>query len=230
METCEGVLVSQGAEGRIFLVNFLSRPTIVKERFEKKYRHPALDAKLTKQRITTEVRCMARCRKAGIETPCVYFVDPRFNRIYMEYLADCITVKQFLYNHSQEGGPVEPTSDAVLSQLAHKLGLTISKMHDNDIVHGDLTTSNFMVRPSPTESLGSLVMIDFGLSYTSPVTEDKAVDLYVLERAFISTHPKSEHLFKEVLQAYSRGSRKAYAVLDKLSAVRQRGRKKSMIG
>lgn len=32
-------------------------------------------------------------------------------------------------------------------------------------------------------------MIDFGLSSNSNAAEDKAVDLYVLERAFASTHP-----------------------------------------
>jgi predicted GTPase len=38
------------------------------------------------------------------------------------------------------------------------------------------------------------VLIDFGLSMISTMIDDKAVDLYVLERAFISTHPGSEHL------------------------------------
>ena len=37
-------------------------------------------------------------------------------------------------------------------------------------------------------------MIDFGLSYVSGKLEDKAVDVYVLKRAFISTHPGSEEL------------------------------------
>jgi len=32
------------------------------------------------------------------------------------------------------------------------------------------------------------VLIDFGLSFTSTIPEDKAVDLYVLERALISMH------------------------------------------
>jgi TP53 regulating kinase-like protein len=32
------------------------------------------------------------------------------------------------------------------------------------------------------------VLIDFGLSFTSAIPEDKAVDLYVLERALISMH------------------------------------------
>jgi TP53 regulating kinase-like protein len=45
-------------------------------------------------------------------------------------------------------------------------------------------------------------MIDFGLSSNSTSSEDKAVDLYVLERAFASTHPSSEHLFAEVMRAY----------------------------
>jgi hypothetical protein len=38
------------------------------------------------------------------------------------------------------------------------------------------------------------VLIDFGLSMISTMIDDKAVDLYVLERAFISTHPGSENL------------------------------------
>ena len=32
------------------------------------------------------------------------------------------------------------------------------------------------------------VLIDFGLSYNNTLAEDKAVDLYVLERAFTSAH------------------------------------------
>lgn len=47
------------------------------------------------------------------------------------------------------------------------------------------------------------VLIDFGLSYQSTLTEDKAVDLYVLERAFSSTHPDSEPMFALVLAAYA---------------------------
>lgn len=36
--------------------------------------------------------------------------------------------------------------------------------------------------------------IDFGLGSQKPLVEDKAVDLYVLERAFLSTHPHSQAL------------------------------------
>ena len=43
-----------------------------------------------------------------------------------------------------------------------------------------------------------LAVIDFGLSFQEGVAEDKGVDLYVLERAFLSTHPNTEKLFAEV--------------------------------
>jgi len=42
-------------------------------------------------------------------------------------------------------------------------------------------------------------LIDFGLASVSRLVEDKAVDLYVLERAFISTHPNAEALVRAVL-------------------------------
>jgi TP53 regulating kinase-like protein len=70
-----------------------------------------------------------------------------------------------------------------------EIGGIIAKLHDINLIHGDLTTSNILMRPD-----GRLVAIDFGLSHVSTMIEDKAVDLYVLERAFLSTHPSSEHL------------------------------------
>lgn len=39
--------------------------------------------------------------------------------------------------------------------------------------------------------------IDFGLGFQQPLAEDKAVDLYVMERAFLSTHPHSQALVRE---------------------------------
>jgi len=59
-------------------------------------------------------------------------------------------------------------------------------LHSDSIVHGDLTTSNIIV------SEGGLYIIDFGLSYIRNNVEDFAVDLYVLEKAFLSTHPELE--------------------------------------
>jgi TP53 regulating kinase-like protein len=57
------------------------------------------------------------------------------------------------------------------------------------------------------------VLIDFGLSYHSTLVEDKAVDLYVLERAFASTHPDSEPMFAGVLSAYEKQLGKEWPAL-----------------
>ena len=45
-------IISQGAEGRIYLGDIFGMQCVVKERFPKKYRVKELDDKLTKQRIT----------------------------------------------------------------------------------------------------------------------------------------------------------------------------------
>lgn len=142
-----------------------------------------------------------------------------------------------------------------LNELMGMIGSAVAKMHEAGVVHGDLTTSNLMLRPIRTELKGEfvdgvpavekanleesyegevgggeIVLIDFGLAGQSSQEEDKAVDLYVLERAFGSTHPEAEEGFKEVLSVYGRSYKGADMVLKRLEEVRMRGRKRSMIG
>lgn len=95
------------------------------------------------------------------------------------------------------------------------------------MVHGDLTTSNFMV-----DDDNELFVLDFGLSYQSTDEEDFAVDLYVLERAMISTHANSESLFVLLLKSYEDSFKdgKGELIVKRLNAVRQRGRKKVAFG
>jgi tRNA A-37 threonylcarbamoyl transferase component Bud32 len=76
----------------------------------------------------------------------------------------------------------------------------------------------------------SQVVIDFGLASVSKLNEDRAVDLYVLERAFLSTHPNSEKMFAAVLESYQASLNVASKVLAKLNVVRSRGRKRQMVG
>ena len=56
--------------------------------------------------------------------------------------------------------------------------------------------------------------------------------MYVLERAFGSTHPQLEGLFDDLVlqKGYREGFRGAKMVLRRLEDVRLRGRKKSMVG
>lgn len=141
-----------------------------------------------------------------------------------------------------------------LGELMGRIGRAVGRLHDVGVCHGDLTTSNLMLRqpihaspddiPSPSISpsqastetaqehplAGEVIIIDFGLAVQTVQDEDRAVDLYVLERAFGSTHPQAESLFPEVLRAYGESFKGAKVVLRRLEDVRLRGRKKSMIG
>ncbi|CAM9352408.1 unnamed protein product [Scytosiphon promiscuus] len=211
--------LSQGAEARVFSSTFCGRSAVVKERFRKTYRLPELDEKLTTRRTLQEARCMLKVRKAGVRTPCLYQLDSANTKITMEKI-DGMTAKMFLLECLRR----KDTATAL--KIAAEIGKMVAKMHDAQVVHGDLTTSNFMVRSGSEE----VVAIDFGLASSQPLPEDKAVDLYVLERAFISTHENSEPLVNEVMRAYKAASRKADTTLHKLSEVRRRGRKREMFG
>ncbi|XP_007903398.2 EKC/KEOPS complex subunit TP53RK [Callorhinchus milii] len=216
-------IIKQGAEAKIYRVTFLGRPTIVKARFSKSYRHPALDKKLTHRRTAQEVRSILRCRKAGISTPVVYFVDYNSNSIYLEDLVGSVSVRDYITSTWQE-----KKETVSLYPLAEKIGQILAKMHDQNVIHGDLTTSNILLQKPEDEQ--SLVMIDFGLSFISALPEDKGVDLYVLEKAFLSTHPNTESVFEVILKSYSASSKTSGPVIKKLDEVRQRGRKRSMVG
>jgi len=157
-----------------------------------------------------------------VNVPTVYFVDAEHSyRIYMEYVHG-VMVKDYFANH-------ETTEEQAL-KLAERIGVVIAKIHDSNIVHGDLTTSNMLLRKTDDNLDYQIVMIDFGLSYVTQMHEDFAVDLYVLERAILSTHPNAKKIFKALLHGYEYTAKKGKNILSKLAQVRLRGRKRDMIG
>lgn len=213
-------LIKQGAEARIYKSDFFGKPAIAKERFVKSYRVAMLDQKLSQRRMSQEARSMARCRRHGIRAPAVYHLDFQKRVIFMEEVTEGILLKDYIIGLDVEG------DRETLTALVRLIGAVLAQMHDIDVVHGDLTTSNMIYDPN----LRSLTLIDFGLSYVSGLAEDKGVDLYVLERAFLSTHPNTEQLFRTLLDSYSASSKNSEAVIAKLDEVRMRGRKRTMVG
>ncbi|XP_040926782.2 EKC/KEOPS complex subunit TP53RK [Betta splendens] len=218
-------LLKQGAEARLYRARFLGKPTIVKERFPKCYRHPVLDEKLTHRRTVQEVRSILRCRRAGISAPVVYFVDYKSHCIFLEEIVGSSTVRDYISSTQSKS-----CKERELEHLAEHIGQILAKMHDEDVIHGDLTTSNMLLRCVLNVGESELILIDFGLSYISALPEDKGVDLYVLEKAFLSTHPNTEELFEKLLKSYAASSKRSSAVIKKLDEVRLRGRKRSMVG
>ncbi|PSN42562.1 TP53-regulating kinase [Blattella germanica] len=227
-------IIKQGAEAKLYRGTYLGKPTIMKERFKKCYRHVELDNHLTKERMKAEARAILKCKIAGICTPTLYLVDFERRRIYMEEIQNCLTVKDYIIQVSAETKK-EDDDDAIslltkLNPLAEEIGKAIGKLHASNIVHGDLTTSN-MLLVKDGKQIPSLVLIDFGLCHIESSVEDKGVDLYVLERALISTHADVDQLFTAILVAYSRENKKgSVEVLSKLEEVRSRGRKRTMVG
>ncbi|PHT46951.1 hypothetical protein CQW23_16109 [Capsicum baccatum] len=215
------VLIKQGAEARVFESTFVgSRRCIIKERFSKKYRHPILDSKLTLKRLNAEARCMTKARRLDVLTPVLYAVDPVMHSLTFGYI-EGPSVKDILLGFGLVGVDKERMAD-----IATQIGNAIGKLHDGGLVHGDLTTSNMLLRSASNQ----LVLIDFGLSFTSTLPEDKAVDLYVLERALLSMHSSCGNVMDYILAAYRKSSKQWSSTLNKLAKVRLRGRKRTMVG
>ncbi|VEN56359.1 unnamed protein product [Callosobruchus maculatus] len=223
-------LMKQGAEARLYVGLYMGKPTIAKERFKKAYRHEVLDDLLTKERIKAESRAAVRCKMAGIRTPTIYLVDCNRRTIFMEYFAYSITAKEFIENTPQ-------STNNTLELFSVELGKLLGRMHEANIIHGDLTSSNVLVVNKQDKKVFSnmecleIVLIDFGLARVESNIEDKAVDLYVLERALLSTHSVAEKLFINILDGYLANYKQGgKEVLKKLEEVRARGRKRTMVG
>ena len=222
-------IFKQGAEAKLFQSKLFGRSVIIKQRFSKKYRHPQLDQKLTRKRTLQEIRTMLKCRKAGIKTPLPYFVNYETHEIYMENIEDSIPLRDKIDLLL----PLRHDGVDSLKYIAAEIGKIVAQMHSVNIVHGDLTTSNILVENVHGRQTLIFTVIDFGLSFTSDLYEDFGVDLYVLERAFLSTHPNTEWVFQLILESYLvniEDVKKREETLNKLEEIRMRGRKRVMVG
>ena len=242
-------VLSQGAEGKIYLTKFLDKLCLVKERFIKQYRVKELDTKLTKSRILNETRNISRASKNGINVPTIYFVNLIERKIYMEYINNGCQLKEIL-TYIFQLNDLNPY-EKFLEKIINDLGNMISKLHSNDIVHGDLTPSNIILKIKSNENnennLNSgkdeilklknydfMYLIDFGLSSMTTSNqsgiEDKAVDLYVLKRAMISNNPKSEEVFEKVINIYENNCDNGKKIIEHYKKVEMRGRKRLAFG
>ncbi|XP_034181182.1 TP53 regulating kinase isoform X2 [Osmia lignaria lignaria] len=228
-------LIAQGAEARVYKGIYLGKPTLIKERFEKKYRHADLDIRLTKDRIKAECRAIVRAKAAGVATPAIYLVSLERRSIYMEYIDNAVILKDFIYKNISKKSDV----DNLLNFVTQGLGMVIAQLHSKNIIHGDLTTSNVLVKNvedinvENCDVVNNFVMIDFGLARVESSVEDKAVDLYVLERSLNSAHSEIPELFPKIYKTYQKyytNKNQCKEIISKYNEVQARGRKRLMIG
>ncbi|MCL2550093.1 MAG: bifunctional N(6)-L-threonylcarbamoyladenine synthase/serine/threonine protein kinase, partial [Methanimicrococcus sp.] len=174
---------------------------IVKERIQKNYRLPQIDAKLRKERTKTEVRMMTEARRFGIMTPVVYGVG--------DYAIKMERIK---------GVPLKFAIDGN-EQLAETAGEMIGRIHARDMIHGDLTTSNMIYADD-----GKLYLIDFGLSFSDKSVESKGVDIHVLFQTLDSSHINSENLKRFFAEGYRKEYGGADEILKRAEEIKMRAR------
>jgi len=178
-----------GAEAIIVKSKWFGLEIIKKIRVSKEYRLKQIDESLRQSRTIAETRLLVASKKAGIKTPYVFEVDLENHIIIMENI-NGEKVKEVLYKGI--------LLDEKL-KLVYTIGELVGKLHKNDIIHGDLTTSNIIFYKD------ILYFIDFGLGKFSKTIEDKAVDVLLMKKCFTSTH--SEYS-KEFFFAFQKGYKK----------------------
>lgn len=117
----------------------------------------------------------------------------------------------------------DPLKNNIDISYAEKLGKNIGILHENNIIHGDLTTSNILVTTNDYKS--ELCFIDFGLSYISSSIEAKGVDIHVLFQTLESTHSKiCEKFIYYFVQSYKKYCKSAEKILKRVKEIKKRGR------
>ena len=197
-------IIKRGAEAVLYLEN----NQLVKERVKKNYRLKEIDEKLRKLRTRKEAKLLNEAKRVGVETPRIFSIDEKGFKIVMEFV-DGERLKEFL----------NETDDKNRKGAAEEIGKAVGILHKSGIVHGDLTTSNMILRDD------KIFFIDFGLGDFSNRIEDLATDLSVLKEAFKSTHFKYlDILWESFIKGYKLTNDKFNKVLDTLNDIEKRGR------
>lgn len=181
----------QGAEAIVTITD-----KVIKERVPKSYRHPALDASLRKARSRKEYKMLKKAASL-IPVPEVAFGDDEM--IIMQKI---------------EG----PQVKEVLSvELAEVIGEQLGILHKNNIIHGDLTTSNMIYtttslkgerkRDNCDSTKGVAPVGEMSNSNNSADSERGSGRVYFIDFGLSVTSLKDEdkavdiHLFKQALES-----------------------------
>jgi TP53 regulating kinase-like protein len=180
---------------------------VTKTRLAKRYRVPALDDRIRRERLRTEAALLSAARRAGVPVPLVLDVDTANHLLVLQRIAGP-TLRQALAESPDRA-----------ADLLTTWGGWIGRLHEAGIVHGDLTTSNAIVGGD------GIVLIDFGLAARSNDVEDRGVDLVLVQRTLESTHPsEAEAWFARVAAGYTDAVADGQHALDRMREIRGRAR------
>ncbi len=199
-------LIRKGAEADLYVASFEElyftwnkEKVLIKKRISKGYRTPELDYELRVRRTVHEAKLLHEA-KSYVLTPGLYEVNTKECIIVMEYLEGV---------RAKEG---------LTKEMAAKIGKAVAQLHQGGIVHGDITTSNIIVKGT------DVYFIDFGLGEFTAEVEPQAVDLHLLKQTLKSTHHEHwKKLWKNVLTGYKE-KENADEIITRITDIEKRGR------
>lgn len=196
-------IVAKGAEANLYM----NDGNLVKERIKKEYRVEELDERLRRLRTKRESKLLENAKRVGVPVPRIHKTDVKGKKIIMEFLDGRI-----LKDVVNEG------DEKAVKQLSEEIGGLIAKLHEHNIVHNDLTTSNMILKDN------RVYFIDFGLGMTSTRVEDKAMDLVVLKKALHAAHTDKFDIMRDsIIESYRKNSENT-EILSRIKTIEKRGR------
>ncbi len=204
-------LVKKGAEADIYVTIWNGLDSILKIRKKKDYRVHSLDMRIRTLRTIREAKMISEAKSFGITTPLVYFVDEKKCEIYLQLI---------------KGKLVRDLSLNKIIKICTEIGKMVGTLHKNGVMHGDLTTSNFIL------SNQGLVILDFGLSQKTDKVDDYAIDLRLFKEVLNSAHAQIvEDAWLSFVLGYRKilGNMLTEKVLSHVSVIEKRGRYANVI-
>ena len=199
-------LIKKGAEADIYVTTWNGLDAILKIRKKKDYRVHSLDMRIRTLRTIREAKMISETKSFGITTPLVYFVDEKKCKIYFQLI---------------KGKLVRDLPLNKIIKTCKEIGKIVGTLHKNGIMHGDLTTSNFIL------SNRGLVILDFGLSQKTDKVDDYAIDLRLFKEVLNSAHAQIvEDAWISFVLGYGKilGPVLTEKVLSHVSVIEKRGR------
>lgn len=204
-------LVKKGAEADIYVTIWNGLDSILKIRKKKDYRVHSLDMRIRTLRTIREAKMISEAKSFGITTPLVYFVDEKKCEIYLQLI---------------KGKLVRDLSLNKIIKICTEIGKIVGTLHKNGVMHGDLTTSNFILSDQ------GLVILDFGLSQKTDKVDDYAIDLRLFKEVLNSAHAQIvEDAWLSFVLGYRKilGNMLTEKVLSHVSVIEKRGRYANVI-
>ena len=206
-------LIAQGAEAKIILKGQI----ITKDRIPKSYRIKELDKKIRKSRTKAENKLLRKASQI-INVPLLSKTDSvevagrtEDFKIIMPYV-DGKKLSDYL-----DRFPLKQQK-----QICKQIGEDVAKLHDAEIIHGDLTTSNMIVAKE-----NKIFFLDFGLAEYSEELEKRGMDLLLMRRSLQATHYLcAEECLDGVINGYATvmGKEVTRDVIKRVEEIARRGR------